>query len=143
MIECNLDDMRGEEMPALLANILAQGAKEAYFTTVIMKKGRPGLKLSVLAQKEQVEELEKIIFKHSTTLGVRKYPIERTKLQRKWVEVNTGLGTIRVKLGILKGEVLNVKPEFEDCLQLSIANDLAVNEVFQLALAAYYKEACQ
>jgi uncharacterized protein (DUF111 family) len=101
-----------------------------------MKKGRPGLLVSVLVEPARREALEEVLFTETTTLGVRRQEWDRTVLERLVVPVETAYGTVGIKVGRRGGRVYNVQPEFEDCRRAADARGVAVKEVWAAALAA-------
>ena len=112
------------------------GARDAWLTPILMKKGRPGHQLSALCQPDAADRVEREIFLHSSTLGVRRYEVRRAGLARTQRTVTTPWGEVRVKLGYLDGELINRAPEFEDCRALAREAQVAVQQVYQAALAA-------
>jgi uncharacterized protein (TIGR00299 family) protein len=136
VLEAELDDMPPQLCGPLMDRLLAAGALDAYYTPIQMKKGRPGLLLSVLAEPARREALEEVLFTETTTLGVRRQEWERTVLEREVVPVETPYGTVGVKIGRRGGRVYNVMPEFEDCRRAADARGVAVKEVWSAALAA-------
>ena len=116
---------------------LAAGAMDVMLTPVVMKKGRPGTLLTVLCSEEKRPVLERLIFRETSTLGIRIRRDERSCLEREHVAVQTAYGEIRVKIGTLGGEVLNAAPEFEDCRVAAVRCDVPLKQVQQAAIAAY------
>ncbi len=111
MVETNIDDMRGEHFGYLLEKILNAGALDGFLTPVQMKKSRPGTLISILVDDVHLSKVERIIFEQSTTFGIRKYKVNRKKLNRKFVDVKTEYGMIKVKIGMLNGSIKNITPE--------------------------------
>jgi len=134
VLECNLDDQNPEIMPYVLEKLLAAGALDAWLQPVIMKKGRPAQTLKVLCRPEQKPELQQILFKETTTLGVRFYPVERAALERRWKTVQTPWGDVRVKEGLMDGKVVNAFPEFEDCKKLAEEKGIPLKDIETAAL---------
>ncbi len=114
LLEANIDDMDGEMLGHFLELALKEKALDAYCTPVQMKKSRPGVKLSVLCRPADRERMAELIFRETTTLGVRWSLDKRWLLNRevKWLE--TEYGKIAVKIARCKGEIVNVTPEYED-----------------------------
>ena len=137
VLTCAIDDMNPEFYAPLGEQLLAAGALDTYLTPVQMKKGRPGIELTVVAPPAERETLCRLLLRHSTSLGVRVTPAERRVLDRLHVPVETGYGTVRVKVGRAEGVVQTVAPEFEDCLAVARRHDLAVKDVHAAALQAY------
>ena len=112
MLECNVDDCGGEAMGYVMELLFAQGAKDAWFSPIFMKKNRPAYTLHVICGEEEREELEHIIFSGTTTIGIRRVRMERTVLNRSFMEVETSLGTGTVKLCRHQNRIY-AYPEFE------------------------------
>ena len=119
MLECNIDDMNPEILPYVLDRLLEAGARDAWLQPVIMKKGRPAQTLKVLCQEPVLQKLQQIMFMETTTLGIRRYPVTRIALERRWRDADTPWGRVRVKEGLLDGQVINSVPEFEDCKRVA------------------------
>jgi uncharacterized protein (DUF111 family) len=136
VMEAELDDMPPQLCGPLMDRLLAAGALDAYFTPIQMKKGRPGLLVSVLGEPARREVLEEVLFTETTTLGVRRQEWDRTVLEREVIPVDTPYGTVGVKVGRRGGRVYNLQPEFEDCRRAADARGVAVKEVWAAALAA-------
>lgn len=115
LLETNIDDMSPQVAGYLLEKLLSTGALDAYYTPVQMKKGRPGVLLTVLADNENKDALLDVIFAESTTIGVRAHEVERHCLERKMAKVKTPFGMIKVKIALREGRVMNIQPEYEDC----------------------------
>ena len=138
VIECEMDDMSPQLFGPLLDRLLAAGALDAFYTPVQMKKGRPGVLLTVIAERERRTAIEELLFAETTTLGVRWQEWDRTVLERQSVPVETEFGSVSVKVGKREGRVYNVQPEFDDCLTLARAASRPVKEVWAAALSAYH-----
>jgi uncharacterized protein (TIGR00299 family) protein len=115
MIETNVDDISSQILGYVMDRAFELGARDCYFTSVQMKKNRPGVLLSILCETQKKEELMDLVFKETTTLGVRTYEVFRRALERKIVSVKTPYGLINVKVAHLNGRVVNEMPEFEQC----------------------------
>jgi hypothetical protein len=137
VIEANIDDMNPQLFSYVQQKLLAAGALDAFAIPVQMKKGRPGLIFTVLAAPAQVEPLSRILLTETTTLGVRMRVEQRRILGREHVTVESSWGPIRVKLGLLQGEVVNCAPEFEDCRRIAEATGVPLKTVLQEALRLY------
>lgn len=136
VLEANLDDLSPEILATLPEACLAAGALDAWLTPILMKKGRPAHLLSALCRPQDQGAVEAAVFRHSSTLGIRSLGVERAALERRWEEVSTPWGPVRIKLGILEGEVVNRAPEFEDCRRIAQSADVPLKEVYTVALAA-------
>jgi uncharacterized protein (TIGR00299 family) protein len=137
VLETEVDDMSPQLLGPLVDKLLAAGALDVYYTAIQMKKGRPGILLTVLADPQRREFLEEILFTETTTLGVRRQEWDRTVLAREVVAVETSYGTIGIKIGSRGGKVYNAQPEFDDCRQAAEARGVPVKEVWSAAIAAY------
>jgi len=135
-LEANVDDMVPELVPDVLAACLAAGALDAWAEPIHMKKGRPGLLLCVLARAEQQRRLAETLLRHATTLGVRVRPATRYVADRVVREVVVDGRIVRVKIGMLGDEVVNVAPEHDDCAALAAATGRPVKQIWAEALAA-------
>lgn len=136
LLEANLDDATGQEAARALDRALEAGALDAWSTAVTMKKGRPGLVLSVLVRPAEVERIERILFEETPTLGVRRHAVARTVLPRRHVEVPTPYGPVRVKVRETPTGPA-ATPEHDDCLRLAKAQGVALARVLDAARAAW------
>jgi len=132
LLETNLDAISGEVIGYAIERLFAAGALDVYATAIQMKKHRPGVLLSVLSPVEKREELEAILFVETGTLGVRRTMMERSKLQRESVSVQTPWGEVRAKRGWREG-VEVFAPEYEDCARLAREKGVALREVYESA----------
>jgi len=127
-LNCNLDDMTGEEIGFAMERLFEAGALDVWTTPIGMKKSRPGVMLSVLGKAEQSDALLQCIFKHTTTLGVRQHWLSRHSLGRSFRKAETPWGEVTVK----RAEGWNVsreKPEYEDLAKIARENGLSLREV--------------
>ncbi|MFH1942313.1 MAG: nickel pincer cofactor biosynthesis protein LarC [bacterium] len=130
LIETNIDDMNPQFYEHIMESLFAHGAKDVFLTPVIMKKNRPGVVLSVLASPEKISDLTDVIFRETTTLGVRISEIKkRSILEREIKTVSTPWGDARVKIREFHGKKM-VAPEYEDCKRLAQEHGLPIREVF-------------
>ena len=133
VIDANIDDMSGEGIGFAMTRLFAEGAKDVWFTPIHMKKNRPAVTLSVLCDAGDVNRMERLLFTETTTIGLRKYPVERTMLRREEKEVDTVYGTVRVKVSGL-GEMKKVAPEYDDCKKIALAKGVPFREVYEAAV---------
>lgn len=129
MIETNIDDMNPEFYPYILEKLFSKNISDAYITPVIMKKGRPGVLLSVLCAKSQTDEIINLIYKETTTLGVRVYKTERKKLERELLEIDTSFGKVKAKKVFYEKE-FKIKPEYEECKRIAESTGLPIKEIY-------------
>jgi hypothetical protein len=137
VLQSELDDMNPQLFGLVMERLYAAGALEVYFGSVQMKKNRPGTLLTVLARPEQREELSAIVFRETTTIGVRYHEVLRERLEREIVPINTPLGTVRFKVARLGDTIVNAAPEFEDCLRIASERGVPVKDVQASANRAY------
>ncbi len=139
VIEANIDDMNPELFPPLVKGLLDAGAKDAFLTPILGKKGRPAYLVTAMAEEAAVGKVADALFRGSTSLGLRMRREERICLQREWKNVSTPWGAVRVKIGLRDGVAANVAPEFDDCARVADAAKAAVREVYDAARAAAVK----
>ena len=138
VIEANIDDLNAQVFGNLMDEALAAGALDLFYTPVQMKKNRPGVLLTLLCAPEDREKMAALIFRETTTLGVRYREEQRIILAREHVTVETAYGPIRIKVGRNDaGDIVNYAPEFEDCRAAAAKNGMAVRQVQNEALVAY------
>jgi uncharacterized protein (TIGR00299 family) protein len=137
VLETNLDDLPGEVVGYTTTQLMSAGALDAFVTPVQMKKNRPGVMISVLCDEPRIPEMEEILFRETTTLGVRRYPVSRHKLRRQSTEVATRFGTVKGKLGWVEGRRPAFSPEHDDCARVAAEHAVALREVYDAAQAAY------
>ncbi len=130
VVESNIDDMNPEIFPAVVEQLIAAGAHDAYLIPVIMKKGRPGILLSALTPREKLDGVVKIFFLQTSTIGVRMYPVSRKKLARSQREVRTTLGVVKAKSIVVDGRERLV-PEFEECRRVAAEKGIPLIEVYR------------
>ncbi|MGI6609017.1 MAG: nickel pincer cofactor biosynthesis protein LarC [Limnochordia bacterium] len=138
VLEADIDDMNPECSQHVIDQLLSAGALDAYFTPIVMKKGRPALKLTVLSAPTGVEACVATTLRETTTLGVRCLGARRHKLRRDWMDVQVEGNPVRVKLGRWHQEVVNVAPEYDDCQRTAQATDLPLKLVYDRAKVAAY-----
>jgi uncharacterized protein (TIGR00299 family) protein len=136
LLETNIDDMSPQVAGYLMERLLSEGALDAFYTPVQMKKGRPGVLLTVLTGSEKKDRLLEIIFTESTTIGVRETGVLRHCLERKEAKVRTPYGIVRIKLALREGRVVNVQPEYEDCRTAAKKKGVALKLVMDAAREA-------
>jgi uncharacterized protein (TIGR00299 family) protein len=137
VIECEIDDMNPQIFGVAMDRLYAAGALEVFYVAAQMKKNRPGTLLTVVCPPALRAPLADIIFRETTTIGLRHYEVDRECLRREIVPVQTPIGSIRFKIAWRDGRVVNAVPEFEDCAKVAAAKDLSVKEVQAIAVQAY------
>jgi len=140
VIEANLDDMSPQLYGYFVEQALAAGALDVTCSALQMKKNRPGFLVTILCAPEASDALAQLLFEQTTTIGLRIHEARRKVLERELVEVQTGFGTVRVKVARREGKVLNVAPEYEDCQRLAREKSVPLKEVILAAQVAYMKK---
>jgi hypothetical protein len=131
---CDVDDLNPECLPAVDEAAREAGALDVTLAAVTGKAGRPATRLTVLCRPDAALVVEAILFRHTTTFGIRRRDVTRTRLIRRWIEVHTPFGAVRIKEGWLDGDRLQASPEYQDCLALSREHGVPVREVYRAAL---------
>lgn len=139
LLETNLDDVPGEVIGYCFEQLMGAGALDVYTTPIQMKKHRPGVLLSVLADDQRVAALEEILFRETGTLGVRRLRWERHKLHRRSCQVDTPCGAVQGKLGWKEGVRPVFTPEYESCAEIARKTGISLMEVFRMAQKTYEK----
>jgi uncharacterized protein (TIGR00299 family) protein len=137
VIECEIDDMNPQIYGTVMDQLYEAGALEVFYVPVQMKKNRPGTLLTVVGPVTLRPVLSEIVFRETTTIGLRFQEMDRDCLQRETVSVETPLGVVRFKVARREGRVVNVAPEFDDCVRLADAHHLPVKDVQAAAIKAY------
>src|ERR1700688_576035 len=119
VLEANLDDLNPQVFGYVMDRLLEEGALDAFGIPVQMKKNRPGVLLTVLCRPEDASKVTQLIFTETTTLGVRRREETRRSLARRWENVRTPWGDVRVKIASMNGTVTNYAPEYEDCRRIA------------------------
>lgn len=131
MIECNIDDMNPENYDYIMEQLFKEGVMDAFLTPIIMKKGRPAVKISVLCEETVLARVERILLSETSTLGVRKFQVEKNMLKREIFTVDTVYGTVRVKSAYFNGKRVKSKPEYEDCKKIAIEKGIPIGRVYE------------
>ncbi|MEW6510801.1 MAG: nickel pincer cofactor biosynthesis protein LarC [Bacteroidota bacterium] len=130
VIETNIDDLNPQVYPHVIDRLLAAGAHDAYLVPIIMKKGRPGILLSAMAPRRVLDAVLGVLYRETSTIGLRIQPIGRKKLPRRSVEVTTSFGLVRAKVVIRDGKEI-VTAEYEECRRIAVEKGMAVVEVMR------------
>lgn len=137
VLECAIDDLSPQVLAHTAQLALARGALDVMSGAVTMKKGRVGTLLTVLCKADDAADLQQLLFRETTTLGIRVRQENRVVLARESTAVQTEFGVIHVKTGSWQGEEWNAAPEFEDCRRAAAAFDVPLKTVMQAAMAAW------
>jgi hypothetical protein len=135
LLECNIDDMNPEFFEYISEKLFKSGASDVFFTNIIMKKGRPGIILNLICEKEAADELKKIIFTESTSLGIRTFPFRKDTLSRHFETIETIYGEVKIKRSFYKGNEVSCKPEYDDCKRIAAERAIPLKEVYNKVLA--------
>ena len=139
VLEANLDDLNPQVFGYVVERLLEAGALDTFAVPVQMKKNRPGMLLTVLSKPEDAPKLTQIIFTETSTLGVRRREEQRQTLARKWINVVTRWGDVRLKIASMNGTITNYAPEYEDCKKIAAENRVPLKSVMNEAMEAYWK----
>jgi len=131
MLETNIDDMNPEIYEYVMEKAFEKGALDVFLTPVIMKKNRPGILLSVLCEEEKRKELEEMLFRETTTFGIRRYSVDRSTLAREFVHVRTKYGVVPFKAGKWEGETLRYTPEYDVCRKIALQYQRPIQEIYR------------
>ncbi len=131
ILETNIDDMNPEIYGYIEEKLFEAGALDVFKTSISMKKGRPGVKLSVLVDEQSEKIVLDIIFEETTSIGVRKYEVEKIMLNREFSKVETEYGNITVKKSYYKGKLVKYKPEYEECKTIAKEKNVSIDKVYK------------
>ncbi|MBU1183581.1 MAG: nickel pincer cofactor biosynthesis protein LarC [Proteobacteria bacterium] len=137
VIETNIDDLNPQFYETAMERLFAAGALDVFLTPIQMKKNRPGTLLSVICDSGRAESIAAVVLAETSTLGVRMSQCERICLDRRWEEVVTEFGVVRIKIGERDGRVITASPEYEDCKRAAAEHGVAVRHVHESAAALY------
>lgn len=135
-VEVNLDDSSGEIIGSLMERLFAAGANDVFYVPIYMKKNRPAVKLELLCREALLPVMREIIFRETTTFGLRYTPFTAHRLGRAFRTVRTKWGEVRIKEGSFGGEIVQRSPEFEDCRRIALERGVPLKEVFEAARRA-------
>ncbi|MYK88704.1 MAG: LarC family nickel insertion protein, partial [Acidobacteria bacterium] len=137
VLECQIDDMNPQLYGVLMDRLAAAGALDVFYAPIQMKKNRPGTLVTVVAPPGRREALSDVLFRESTTIGLRVTETDRERLDREAVAVETPIGSVRIKVARRDGAIRNASPEFEDCARLAAERRLSIKEVQAIAVKAW------
>ncbi len=140
VIETNIDDSNPQFYEYVVEKLFSEGALDVFLTPVIMKRGRPGIKLTVIAPNETVDALGAIIFAETPSIGIRTYQAERQVLSREIMSIRTDFGPIRVKVARQMGAIANLMPEYKDCVTAARSQGVPLKVVWQATVAQALQE---
>lgn len=137
LIETNIDDMNSQVLGYLMQKLFKQGALDVFFTPIYMKKNRPATQVSVIAASEDEEKFSRMLLRETSTMGVRVQPINRHEADREMVNVQTIYGSIPVKIKYMEQEIIQISPEYEDCMKIASQYDIPLQDVFEMVKDSY------
>lgn len=140
VIETNIDDSNPQFYEYVVEKLFTEGALDVFLTPVIMKRGRPAIKLTVIAPNEKVDALGAIIFAETPSIGLRTYQAERQVLSREILSIRTDFGPIRVKVARQMGAIANLMPEYKDCVTAARSQGVPLKVVWQATVAQALQE---
>ncbi len=135
IIETNIDDMNPQFYEDVMEKLFIAGALDVTFENIIMKKSRPAVKLSIISKEKDFSSLADILFKNTTTLGLRYYNAKRKTLKREIKTIKTGFGDVRIKISKMGENIVNISPEYDDIKALSKKTDLPIKRLTEIVLA--------
>jgi uncharacterized protein (TIGR00299 family) protein len=137
LLETNIDDVTGEILGYTMEKLRKAGALDLWYTPIQMKKNRPAYMMTVLCKESDAEGLSDIMFRETSTIGIRIRETDRIALKREIITINTELGEIRAKLVTVQG-LERIQPEYEDCIRLAEEKNLSLNKVYEVVNRSYY-----
>lgn len=136
LIQTNIDDMSGELLGSDLLNVLLEaGAKDAWIGSIVMKRGRPALKLEALCARSEKDKVSVAILENTSTIGLRYLPVTRRELERRSTVLDTKWGQMDAKEVVLPSGEIRITPEYASCLKIAQESGLSVYKVYQSALS--------
>jgi pyridinium-3,5-bisthiocarboxylic acid mononucleotide nickel chelatase len=139
-LECNIDDMNPEFFEYISERLFKAGASDVFISSIMMKKGRPGIVLNVICETELSDIVKSIIFTESTSLGIRTFPFKKDTLMRKFETLGTIYGDVPIKRSYFKGKEVSVKPEYDECRRIASERGIPVREVYNNIMAAIVRD---
>jgi len=139
VIEANVDDMNPQVYGYFAEKALAAGALDVWSTAALMKKSRPGIVVTILCEPSNTQRMMDLLFRETTTIGVRTHEAQRKILEREFVRVATEWGDVRMKVSRLAGAIVNAAPEFEDCKKIAESQGVPLKSVIAAASFEFQK----
>lgn len=132
LLQCNIDDMTAEMLGVAMDLLMENGAMDVHFTPIHMKKNRPATCVSLLCGEPDEERFKDLLFRHTTTLGIKSFPLDKTVLEISFERLDTPLGPVTMKHALRGGAVVRSKPELEDCRELAKRHGMPLADVYAL-----------
>lgn len=130
LLQCNIDDMTAELLGAAMDLLMENGAMDVHFTPIVMKKNRPATCVSLLCAATDEERFTELLFRHTTTLGIKSFPLDKTVLEITFTRLDTPLGPVTMKNALRDGKVIRSKPELEECREIARQHDIPLADVY-------------
>ena len=130
LLQCNIDDMTAEMLGVAMDILLEHGAMDVHFTPILMKKNRPGTCVSLLCSAADEERFKELLLRHTTTLGIKSFPLDKTVLDITFERLDTPLGPVTMKNALLGGKVIRSKPELEECREIARRHGIPLADVY-------------
>lgn len=140
LIEATIDDSNPQVLASFMDRALDIGALDVFLTPVVMKKNRLATKLTLLAELDKIETLIAAVFRETSSIGVRYFPVERRALERTVKKIRLLGESVGIKVSRLEGKDINIQPEFSDCLKIARTKGFSVKEVLRMAMQEYSKK---
>ncbi len=132
IVETNVDNMSGEILGYVMDKLFQAGAVDVYFTSIQMKKERPGTIISAIVPELKLPPVESVFFNQTTTFGIRKHKVIRKTLAREFKEFDSPVGKIKMKIGKLNGDIKSISPEYEDCKKIAEEKGIPLKQVYSM-----------
>ncbi|MCF6154922.1 MAG: nickel pincer cofactor biosynthesis protein LarC [Candidatus Brocadia sp.] len=139
VVETNIDNMPGEILGYVMDKLFQAGAVDVYFTSIQMKKERPGIIIGIIVSELNLLSVESVLFNQTTTFGIRKYKVIRKVLTREFKELDSPLGKIKIKIGTFDGDIKNISPEYEDCKRIAEEKGIPLKQVYNIVSKEFGK----
>lgn len=137
VLETNLDDLNPEIYPYVIESLFGAGALDVTLTPIQMKKNRPGTQIQVLCEPSMMDSMRSILFRETTTLGIKQILVDRYSLPRTIQEVETPYGKIRVKIAEISPNIKKISPEFEDCRRAAQEHGIPITDIYQETIRSF------
>ncbi|MDQ0162391.1 nickel pincer cofactor biosynthesis protein LarC2 [Aeribacillus alveayuensis] len=138
-LEVNIDNISSEWLGYTMDKLLKEGANDVFYVPIFMKKNRPAYMMQVLCDQKILENIKRIIFEETTTLGIRYYPVTVHRLGRRFVERKTPWGVVKIKQGIYNGQIVQESPEYEDCKNIADRHQIPLKKIYDYVWKKGYK----
>ncbi|WP_145421358.1 nickel pincer cofactor biosynthesis protein LarC [Staphylococcus hominis] len=139
VLECQMDDMTPETLGHFMDTALQNDVLDIYYSPIIMKKNRPATQLTIICKVEDKLRIEDMILKHTSSLGVRSYKVNRRILDRTFRDIQTPYGNVSIKLSLKNGKIFKIKPEYEDLRVISKQTEQSFQQIYHNVMKSVYQ----